>query len=367
LNIMDMYRIGVIGCGGIANAHAKAYAELGLEITAASDIDQFRLKEFSKLYNVKNTYTDYEEMLRKEKLDIVSVCTWPPLHCKITESAAEKGVRGVICEKPMAMNLAEADRMIMACRKTGAKLVIGHMRRFLKIYSEAKNLLDSGVIGEPELIHGASVGDLLSDGTHLIDSIRFINSDEAVNWVFGQIDAREKRKRYGHYVEDASIGYVEFENGLRAFIETSQISPGGPKAGEVGFSQESLFNDLDRVNRIKWWKKKVPYCAIQIYGSNGVIQVDERGNPPLKYRGKNEKDWKAGSITQESDPFRLQVEALIESMEKDVEHPCSGEQGRKTLEVIMAIYESARRREIIPLPLEVDENPLLEMIERRIL
>ncbi|MEM2940964.1 MAG: Gfo/Idh/MocA family oxidoreductase [Thermoproteota archaeon] len=360
-----MYRTGIIGCGGIANAHAKAYIELGLEITAASDIDQVRLKEFSKLYNVKNIYTDYGEMLRKEKLDIVSVCTWPIFHCEMTERAAEEGVKGIICEKPMAMNLAEADRMIMACRKTGAKLAIGHMRRFLKIYSETKNLLNSGIIGEPELIHGASVGDLLSDGTHLIDLIRFINNDETVNWVFGQIDAYEKRRRYGHYVEDASIGYVEFENGLRAFIETSQVSSGGPRLGEVGFSQESLFKDLNRVNKIRWWKKNVPYCAIQVYGSDGVIQVDERGNPPLKYRGKNERDWQASSVTQESDPFRLQAEALIKSMEEGVEHPCSGEQGRKTLEVIMAIYESARRREIIPLPLKVDENPLLEMVERR--
>jgi predicted dehydrogenase len=359
-----MYRIGIIGCGGIANAHARAYVELGLEITAASDIDQFRLKEFSKLYNVKNIYIDYKEMLRKEKLDIVSICTWPPLHCEMTERAAEEGVGGIICEKPMALSLAEADRMLSACRKSGTKLAVGHMRRFLNMYIKAKNLFDSEAIGEPEIIHGASVGDLLSDGTHLIDLIRFINGDKTINWVFGQIDAYEKRRRYGHHVEDASIGYIEFENRLRAFVETSQISPGSPKLGEVGFSEESFFRDLNRVNKIKWWKKGVPYCSIKIYGSDGVVQVDERSKPPLRYRGKNEKDWQAVNVVQEYDPFRLQAEALIKSMEEDVEHPCSGEQARKTLEAIMAIYESARRREIILLPLEVYENPLLEMIER---
>ncbi|MEM2930855.1 MAG: Gfo/Idh/MocA family oxidoreductase [Thermoproteota archaeon] len=360
-----MYRIGVIGCGGIANAHARAYAELGLEITAASDIDQFRLKEFSKLYNVKNIYIDYKEMLRKEKLDIVSICTWPTLHCEMTERAAEEGVRGIVCEKPMAVNLAEADRMLAACRKSGTKLAIGHMRRFSKAYIEAKNLLDSGAIGEPVFIHGATVGDLLSDGTHLIDLIRFINSDKTINWVFGQIDAHEKRRRYGHYVEDASIGYMEFENGLRVFIETSQISPGVPKLGEVGFSQESLFKDLNRVSRVNWWSKGVPYCAIKIHGSDGMVQVDERSRPPLRYRGGKEKDWQAINVAEEYDPFRLQIEALIKSIEENVEHPCSGEQGRKTLEVIMAIYESARRREIVLLPLEVKENPLFEMVERR--
>lgn len=304
-------------------------------------------------------------MLRKEKLDIVSVCTWPPFHCEMTERAAEERVKGIICEKPMAMSLAEADRMITACRKSGTKLAIGHMRRFLNMYTEAKNILNSGIIGEPELIHGASVGDLLSDGTHLIDLIRFINEDKAINWVFGQIDIHEKRRRYGHYVEDASIGYMEFENGLRTFVETSQVSLGAPKPGEVGFSEESLFRDLDRVNRIKWWKKSVPYCAIQIYGSDGMIQVGERGETQLKYKGKNDKDWQATSVTQGLDPFRLQVEALIKSIENDAEHPCNGEQGRKTLEAIMAVYESARRREIVLLPLEVKENPLLEMVERK--
>ena len=362
--MMSKYKVGLIGCGGIANAHAKAYRDLNLKITAASDINKSRLEEFRRLHGIKNLYTDYEEMLRKEKIDIVSICTWPPLHCEMTVRAAEAGVKGIICEKPMATSLAEADRMIMACRNSGAKLAIGHMRSFFSIYVETKKLSESGIIGEPNLIRGISAGDLLSDGTHLVDLIRFVAGDQPVNWVFGQIDAHEKRKRYGHYVEDSAIGYIEFKDGLRAFFETSQLSTWKPTPGKIGFTEESLFKDLNRVKKINWWKKGAKYCAIQIYGSDGRIEVDEREEPHLRYKGKDNKDWRAPRITQQSDPFKLQAEALIQSIEKDIQHPGSGEQGRRTLEVLMAVYESARRREIVPLPLRIEENPLSEMIEK---
>ncbi len=361
---MKKYRVGLIGCGGIANAHAKAYLDLNLKIAAAADINTHRLKEFGELYNIKNLYTDYKAMLREEKLDIVSICTWPPLHCEMTVRAAEEGVKGILCEKPMATCLAEADRMIRACRESGAKLAIGHMRRFLDIYVKAKKLSESHVMGEPFFIRGVSAGDLLSDGTHLIDLIIFIAGDQPVNWVFGQIDAYEKRRRYGHYIEDSAIGYIEFKDGLRAFFETSQLSFWKPTTGKIGFTEDSFFKDLGRVEKINWWKKGSKYCSLQIYGTEGRIEVGEREQPQLRYKGKGDEDWQVPKITQKQSPFTLQIKALIESIEKDIEHPCSGEQGRRTLEIIMSVYESARRREIIILPLRVNENPLFEMIEK---
>ena len=165
----------------------------------------------------------------------------------------------------MATSLAEADRMIMACRKSGTKLAIGHMRRFSKIYIEAKRLSASEMLGELTFIRGISAGDLLSDGTHLVDLIRFIADDQEVNWVFGQIDAHEKRRRYGHYVEDSAIGYIEFKDGLRAFFETSQLSTWQPTLGKIGFTEESLFKDLNRAEKINWWKKGAKYCATVSY------------------------------------------------------------------------------------------------------
>jgi len=354
---MKPYRVGIIGCGSIANAHAKAYKSLGMEISAAADISQEQLNLFQKVYDIRNLYTDYRLMLEKEDLDIVSICTWPPLHAEMTVNSAESGVKGILCEKPMAVNLAEADAMIEACDKAGAKLAIGHMRRFSESYAEARKLILSGAIGEGYFIQGVSVGDLLSDGTHIIDMMRFFAGDVPVNWVIGQVDARSKRTRYGHYVEDSSISYFEFENGIRAFLDIllfyrKPFNIEGQPAPVTTLPQSTM-----------WWSKGAKYTSVYVHGSEGRIDVGEREIPQLKYKGKGDKDWKVPPLTQRTDPFAVQIKALVESVEKNTEHLCSGRQGRAALEIIMAIHESARRRVKIVLPLTVKEYPLAAMVE----
>ena len=355
---MKPYKVGIIGCGSIANAHARGYKTLGMEITAAADIKQEQLNLFQKSHNIKNLYTDYKLMLEKEDLDIISICTWPPLHAEMTVNSAKSGVKGILCEKPMAVNLAEADAMIEACDKSSAKLAIGHMRRFSEAYAEARKIILSGAIGEVYFIHGVSVGDLLSDGTHIIDMIRFFAGDVPVNWVIGQVDARSKRTRYGHYVEDSSISYFEFENGIRAFLDIllfygKQFSFDVQAAPTTTLPQSTM-----------WWRKGAKYTTAYVHGSEGRIDVGEREIPQLRYKGKGDADWKMPPLKQGTDPFAMQIKALIESIEKNTEHPCSGRQGRAALEIIMAIHESARRRAKIILPLTVKEYPLAAMIEK---
>ncbi len=354
---MSLYRVGIIGCGSIAHAHAKAYKALGLDIVAAADIKKERLMEFGRLYGIKRLYEDYRVMLQKERLDIISICTWPTLHCEMTVYAAEANVRGILCEKPMATSLKEADVMISACRRAGVKLAIGHMRRFMKLYSKARDILSSNAIGEPIFIHGMTVGDLLSDGSHLIDLIFFFMNDQKVRWVIGQIDIHERRRRYGHYVEDAAIGYFEFEDGIRAFIEVSQMTGSQVPIGKFGFTEESIFQDLERVKKINWWRRGVKYCSIRIVGTDGRIEVGEWEEEKLKLRGKGNSEWQVIRV-EEVNPFVEEIRDLIRSIEEDREPLCSGEKARQTIEIIMAIYESARRKEIVILPLEIDYNPL---------
>lgn len=354
---MKSYNAGIIGCGSIANAHVKGFKALGIKVTAAADISQEQLTLFQKNYGIQNLYNDYKVMLKKEDLDIVSICTWPPLHAEMTINLAESGVKGILCEKPMAVNLAEADAMIEACDKHGVKLAIGHMRRFSEPYAEARKLIVSGAIGEVYFIHGVTVGDLLSDGTHIIDMMRFYAGDVPVNWVVGQVDAKGKRTRYGHYVEDSSISYFEFENGVRAFLEIGlpygKQSNSGQADSSVPLPQSTM-----------WWRKGAKYTTVYVHGSEGRIDVGERENPRLRYKGKGDVDWKVPQLKGTIDPFAAQIEALIESIEKNTEHPCSGRQGRATLEIIIAIHESTRRRAKLFLPLSVKGYPLAEMIEK---
>ena len=130
---MAKLKVAVIGCGGIANGkHMPALSKLdSIEMTAFCDIIIERAEEAAKKYGVVGaaSYKDYKEMLQKEKPDVVHVCTPNRSHSEITVAALESGAH-VMCEKPMAINPAEAQKMLDAARRTGRKLTIGYQSRY---------------------------------------------------------------------------------------------------------------------------------------------------------------------------------------------------------------------------------------------
>ena len=104
-------RAGIVGCGGVSRSHAAAYAHLDtVALVALCDINPAALDERANEHGVANRYTEYEELFRRERLDVVSVCTHAPLHTPVTLAAARAGVN-VLCEKPLAIDLESADRM----------------------------------------------------------------------------------------------------------------------------------------------------------------------------------------------------------------------------------------------------------------
>src|SRR5437899_3316693 len=113
-------RVAILGCGGIADTHCRGYrAQPGVEIVALADVNPEALERFGEQYGVPGRYIDYHMLLQKERPDIVSVCTWPDLHAPMVVAAAELGIAGVLCEKPLSWSLGEVDRMIAACRAAG--------------------------------------------------------------------------------------------------------------------------------------------------------------------------------------------------------------------------------------------------------
>jgi len=141
---MAKLRVAIIGCGrkgkdkrrtgcGISHHHAAAYkAAKDVRMVAFCDLVAARAKAFRAEHGSgpERIYTDYREMLRQEKPDIVSVCTWPAVHAPITIACARAGVRAVHCEKPMALTWGEARRMAQACADRGVQLTLNHQRRF---------------------------------------------------------------------------------------------------------------------------------------------------------------------------------------------------------------------------------------------
>jgi len=330
-----IYKVGIIGCGGISRMHADMYKAFSrVKMIASADINGDNAKKLASEYNIEKTYTDYKEMLEKEKLDIVSICTWPATHSEITIESAKRGVKGILCEKPMGENLAQADAMIQACEQYGVKLAIDHQLRFAGNYVRAKELIESGAIGEFFRIYAiCGGGDLKDNATHTIDLMRFICGDKPIEWVVGQIERVGDIKRYGLDSEQFALGYMKFSDNVRGIIEVGDDTASG-------------------------------YHHIYCYGTEGEIELGVPSGPWIRMRTKaTNGDW----IIPETYPDVSPVEDLVNSIEENREHRSSGYQGRATHEVIMAIYESSRRRKRVRLPLEEKESPLTLMIKEELL
>jgi len=154
-----MVKLGFIGCGGIANHHASTIIAnvKGIKVAAGADIMPDMLKAFKKQHGVKALYADYRQMLKEADIDAVCVATPTGLHCEHVVAAARAG-KHVFCEKPIAMKLRDADKMIEACAKAGVKLMIGQVRRYDTDWSVFKKLVQSGAIGRPVLWRQTTAG-----------------------------------------------------------------------------------------------------------------------------------------------------------------------------------------------------------------
>ncbi len=250
-----VYRAAVIGLTGIAAAplragplhpalggvwphsHAPAYAALpNTQVVAVCDLkadllDQFR-QNWQDTWPEVRTYTDYREMLQQEEIDLLSVVTSDHRHADIVVDAAEGGVRGILCEKPIATTLADADRMIAACEARGTVMSIHHSRRWRPLWHAARAQVWDGRLGAVRRIVG-SIGSpramLFRNGTHLIDTICWFAGSEP-EWVVGVLD--EEHAGYGpRYAGDGGrdpaldpggTALVHFQNGVRAIVNCSK-------------------------------------------------------------------------------------------------------------------------------------------------
>jgi predicted dehydrogenase len=151
---MDRLRVGVIGTGTIAlSAHLPAIAFLReeIELVAVADIREETARAAAERFGATAWYTDYHELLARDDIDFVDVCTPEFLHGEQVTAAARAG-KHVLCEKPMAATLADADAMIHAAREAGVKLMVGHSRRFTDRYRHARRAIEEGAIGRVRLV-----------------------------------------------------------------------------------------------------------------------------------------------------------------------------------------------------------------------
>jgi UDP-N-acetyl-2-amino-2-deoxyglucuronate dehydrogenase len=324
-------------------------------------------------------YTDYQQMLDKERPDVVAVCTPNLAHASQTIAAAKAKVKAVYCEKPMAVGMDEARAMVEACEKNGVVLVVNHQRRLGPDLVETRRLIESGAIGDVKLIRANNAGDILSDGTHAVDSVLWLAGDADVKWVFGQVHrhldagmkeraAEQSRKtgfgveagyRFGHPVENGGMGVVMLTNDLRV-----EFLCGDLRDGYRAYQDYEIFGTNGRIWRTGDGAR--PNLFIQdAKGGEWIAGVDEK----WVYR-PTQKAGAAGTWRPIELP-KAQYQNLIEdgyrrmvrTIASGEPHPMNGRVALRGFEVVMAIYESARLRSKLTMPLNQDKFPLQLMVD----
>lgn len=251
---MNQLKIGIVGCGGIANG--KHFPSLSKVPEAAMvsfcDIIKERAEDAAAKYGVEGAtvYTDYKEMFAKEKLDVVHVLTPNRWHSEISVAALEAGFH-VMCEKPMAINVAEAQKMVDAAKRTGKKLTIGYQSRYRADATMLKQLCNDGALGDiyfgkahavrrravptwgvflDEYAQGG--GPLIDIGTHALDLTLWTMNNYKPKYCVGTTfhklnNQTASGNAWGDWdpakftVEDSAFGFVVMENGATIILESS--------------------------------------------------------------------------------------------------------------------------------------------------
>lgn len=350
----EKLRAALIGCGrrmkspgatgcGMGREHVPGY--LGsprAELVAYCDVNE----ESAQMYRDEHgpadarVYTDYEQMLRTEKPDMVSIALWPHLHAPVVIACAESGgVRAIHCEKPMALTWGDAKRMAAVCQERGVQLTFNHQRRFGAPFRRAKEMITAGEIGDLLRLE-ASCDNLYDWGTHWFDMLFFLNDETPVEWVIGQIEPRDSRKVFGAPVERQGVSHWKFTNGVRGLLVTGYEAKMG--------------------------------AQIRATGTRGIIEIGaatENGEERLRVLGKNADGWQTVPFDPPGDSLHgpnfigRAIEDALEALVTGREPQLSARRALQATELIFATWESSRRRGRVTLPLDVDDSALQALID----
>lgn len=343
--------VGVIGSQFISTVHARSLQACpATRMVAVASPTPGNAERFAQQFSIPHHYTDYRELLRRDDVDMVVLGTPNDTHCAITLAAAAAG-KHVVVEKPLCLNLAEADQMIAACRQANVKLMYAEELCFAPKYVRLKQLLDEGAIGKPTLIkqserhdgpHAAhfwdverSGGGVMMDmGCHAIEFFRWMLGRSAISSVYAQMNTSvHADKTRG---DDNALLILEFDKGCIALAEESWSKLGGmDDRAEIYGSKGAAYANLLQGN------------AIQTFSQEGYgYAVEKAGSTAGWSFTIYEEEWHYG--------FHAEMAHFIDCVQHDKQPLVTGEDGRAVLEVVFAAYESARTGCKTKLPFATD-------------
>ncbi len=229
---MQALRGGLIGCGFFASNHLHGWRDIqGVDIVTLCDLDYARLETAGKLLGVAKQYTNARLMLESEALDFVDIATTASTHKQLVEMAAANKMH-VICQKPFALNMADAKYMVQACASAGVSLMVHENFRWQSPITAVKAILDSGEIGRPfwGRVSFRSAYDVFSGQPYLAEGERFIIEDLGIHsldiarYLFGDanaITARTHRVNSKIKGEDVATMLLDHGHGVTSVVDCS--------------------------------------------------------------------------------------------------------------------------------------------------
>lgn len=341
-------KYALIGCGRISPNHIAAAKANGLEFVGICDINREMLEDKASKFNLEGVpqYSDYHEMLEKEKPELVAIATESGKHASIAVDCIGAGC-SLIIEKPITLSLADADAVIKAAKEKGVKVCVSHQNRFNKSIQKIREAVEKGNFGR--MFYGTAHirwcrdknyyeqakwrGTWEQDGGALMNQC--IHNIDLLRWMLGEVDeVIGMTDRLNHpYIEaeDLGLALIKFKNGSYGIIEgTTDIYPENLEESLYLFGENGTVKAGGQsVNRIEEWR-----FADAAEESKAVIE-EFAENPPNVYG--------FGHTPLYAD--------MIDAIQNDREPYVNGEAGRKALELVLAIYKSAAEGKAIKLPL----------------
>jgi len=355
---MSPVGVGIIGSQFIAELHAAALKRVpDAKVVAVASPTQAHVKAFAEKRHIAMWFTDYHELLNLKEVQVVSLCLPNHLHCQATVDAARAG-KHVICEKPLCLNLQEADRMIAACKEAGVKLMYAEELCFTPKYVRAKQLVDEGALGKVYLVKQSEKhfgphsdwfwnversggGALLDMGCHGIEFAR---------WILGRPRATSVYAHCATYVhkdktrgDDNAILLVEFGNDAVALIEESWARVGGmDDRAEIYGSKGVTYADL------------LHGSSLETFSEVGYGYAVEKAPTTTGWTfTMYEELWNYG--------FPQEMQHFIDCVRLDQKPSVTGEDGKAVLEIMMAAYASAGAGKKIALPFATEAKRPIDL------
>ena len=330
-----MYRCAIIGASGArASGHAEAYKHIKRgKLLAASARTRDKLLEFGDRFQIRALYGDYREMLLKERPDLVHVNTPPTVRLEVLVAAAEAGVPAIILEKPVAIQGEDWLALDRFARGAEVKVAVNHQLHFHPRRRELQRLVRDGVIGDVLFTEASARMNLAYQGTHLLEAIGAFNHGARPTSVFAQLSGAEglRESPRKHFAPDRSLAAITYDTGARAQL---QCGTNAPVVGSGRISRHKRIAVYTTRGHLDW-----TMSSWAVY-RDGTLEVGDHDYPDEDILGQ-------AALT----------ESMFDWLEDDAAvHPTNLGSSLRDFNVVLGIYMSALRRQVVALPIHPEAN-----------